>query len=726
MDPYGTDSTGSGTGTRSSGRGGMGMGGMGGGGGAGSSSDPFFERKTSSFEDDEWGDGDGFDPAGEPGGGGSGGNGRSGSAQGNRSAFEPLDSVPAIDYYGILNVERSATDDEIKVAYKRLSLTFHPDKFMDETEKLNAQKKFQTVQRAYDILSDQNKRHIYDLYGESAVDQTWDLGPRLKSKEEIREEFERRARIKREMDAQNLVKSRGEIMIELDATSVLEQRPKLTKFRGPRMAGLPVARKRTFSDMILMPELRQFVVSHAWETKLSHQTNLVLNGSVAARNGIGNGAVNATVRHVVSPLMWGEATAVISTRPAAHVKLVRNFESDVFTTVTGSMTTLSMPPHLRFVAGRQLTSHSTGFVSYDPGLFSIASWGAEDPDVLGHSSCTMGVVHRLRGREWGCEIKAGVVESHVSINHTRPMPGHIRARVEMVASTGGGVRLSVTTDRRIDRNTRVGMGIHCGSSGGVSLRLRVSRLGQRFSIPIFLSSDPNFRLAFFAFTIPLLTGMAADRLVLYPWRQQRIAKSIERVRIENAEALDERRRDGMQAIDLMRESVARRVEMEESRNGLVIIQALYGKLPPSELTSVRALSPQGIKGMAAAIRKQITSVLTPSLSALNLDPSASSSALPYTVGADGALHTDPADQPPQPLLPQEDWIDVTIPVQALVSNGQLHVGGGYSKSNIIGFWDPCFGEKKRLRITYQFQGRIHQVEVDDRAPVAAPLRAHIV
>lgn len=44
------------------------------------------------------------------------------------------------------------------------------------------------------------------------------------------------------------------------------------------------------------------------------------------------------------------------------------------------------------------------------------------------------------------------------------------------------------------------------------------------------------------------------------------------------------------------------------------------------------------------------------------------------------------------------------------------------KANIIGFYDPCLGEPKKLRITYRFQGKLHQVEVDDQIPVAAPLR----
>jgi DnaJ family protein C protein 11 len=45
-----------------------------------------------------------------------------------------------------------------------------------------------------------------------------------------------------------------------------------------------------------------------------------------------------------------------------------------------------------------------------------------------------------------------------------------------------------------------------------------------------------------------------------------------------------------------------------------------------------------------------------------------------------------------------------------------------NQAQIVGFYDPCLGESKKLRITYKFQGKLHQIEVDDRGAVAAPLR----
>lgn len=67
------------------------------------------------------------------------------------------------DYYGILGVRKDATQEEIKKAYKRLALKYHPDRNPDNKEE--AAKKFMEVSEAYEVLSDPQKRQIYDRYG---------------------------------------------------------------------------------------------------------------------------------------------------------------------------------------------------------------------------------------------------------------------------------------------------------------------------------------------------------------------------------------------------------------------------------------------------------------------------------------------------------------------------------------------------------------------------------
>lgn len=65
-----------------------------------------------------------------------------------------------MDYYGILNLARNATSDEIKQAYRKLALTSHPD--IVKTDKQEAEEKFKEINLAYDTLSDPIKRREYD------------------------------------------------------------------------------------------------------------------------------------------------------------------------------------------------------------------------------------------------------------------------------------------------------------------------------------------------------------------------------------------------------------------------------------------------------------------------------------------------------------------------------------------------------------------------------------
>ena len=66
------------------------------------------------------------------------------------------------DYYKVLGVSKSATDDELKKAYRKLALKYHPDK----NKAPEAEEKFKSIGEAYNVLSDPKKRQIYDQYGE--------------------------------------------------------------------------------------------------------------------------------------------------------------------------------------------------------------------------------------------------------------------------------------------------------------------------------------------------------------------------------------------------------------------------------------------------------------------------------------------------------------------------------------------------------------------------------
>ncbi|MDH7483973.1 MAG: DnaJ domain-containing protein, partial [Spirochaetales bacterium] len=71
------------------------------------------------------------------------------------------------DYYEVLGVPKTATKDEIKKAYRRLAIQYHPDKNPGDK---TAEEKFKEATEAYEVLSDDQKRQAYDQFGFAGVE----------------------------------------------------------------------------------------------------------------------------------------------------------------------------------------------------------------------------------------------------------------------------------------------------------------------------------------------------------------------------------------------------------------------------------------------------------------------------------------------------------------------------------------------------------------------------
>lgn len=95
----------------------------------------------------------------------------------NKTVGRLTNALDNEDYYAILGLQRQPppSDADIRAAYHQLSLTFHPDKHAPERSSA-VRKRFDSIQTAYKILLDPQKRSVYDLLGAEAVKQQWSRG----------------------------------------------------------------------------------------------------------------------------------------------------------------------------------------------------------------------------------------------------------------------------------------------------------------------------------------------------------------------------------------------------------------------------------------------------------------------------------------------------------------------------------------------------------------------
>nr|XP_045006362.1 dnaJ homolog subfamily C member 11 isoform X1 [Jaculus jaculus] len=540
------------------------------------------------------------------------------------------------DYYSLLNVRREASSEELKAAYRRLCMLYHPDKHRDPELKSQAERLFNLVHQAYEVLSDPQTRAIYDIYGKRGLEmEGWEVVERRRTPAEIREEFERLQREREERRLQQRTNPKGTISVGVDATDLFDRYDE--EYEDVSGSGFPQI------------EINKMHISQSIEAPLTATDTAILSGSLSTQNGNGGGSINFALRRVTSAKGWGELEfgAGDLQGPLLGLKLFRNLTPRCFVTTNCALqfSSRGIRPGLTTVLARNLDKNTVGYLQW--------RWGIQ-------SAMNTSIVRDTKTSHFTVALQLGIPHSFALISYQHKFQDDDQTRVKGSLKAGFfGTVVEYGAERKISRHSVLGAAVSIGVPQGVSLKVKLNRASQTYFFPIHLTDQLLPSAVFYATVGPLVIYFAMHRLIIKPYLRAQKEKELEKQRESTASDILQKKQEAEAAVRLMQESVRRIIEAEESRMGLIIVNAWYGKF-----VNDRSKKSEKVK-----------------------------------------------------------VIDVTVPLQCLVKDSKLILTEA-SKAGLPGFYDPCVGEEKNLRVLYQFRGVLHQVMVPDSEALRIPKQSH--
>ncbi|KAK3156876.1 hypothetical protein QOZ80_2AG0113240 [Eleusine coracana subsp. coracana] len=435
------------------------------------------------------------------------------------------------ELYALLHLSPDASDEEIRRAYRKFAQIYHPDKYQDPQMKDVATENFQRIRDAYEILSDENKRQIYDIYGMEGLTSGLELGPKLNKPEEIKEQLERLRRRKEEEKLFIHTRSTGSIVANFSIPQYLD--------------GYGIMRGMGMSSEVELPVSKKNTVTVGG--------NLVVNGSA------GTGAASTVLRHQLSSVSSIEFMATAGLRSVLGVQTSRQISPHSTATSGLAVSLRDGSINLSNAWTRQLTESCVGNIQLVLGDESSISVGWQKKD---EKSSAAG------------EVKFGTNSFGASAHYTHRFSpkshGRIAGRVGSSAldfEIGGGRRISEFSTVRMMYN----IGIQ-----GVSWRFELHRAGQKLVIPVLLSTDLNALFATTAFAIPSTLYFLLQTYVVKPYYIKREKQKALEKMDDLSTQLTEARKAAKKAQKLLEPVSNRKKNGQMENDGLVVTRAMYG------------------------------------------------------------------------------------------------------------------------------------------------------
>ncbi|XP_052211531.1 chaperone protein dnaJ 13 isoform X1 [Diospyros lotus] len=435
------------------------------------------------------------------------------------------------ELYALLHVSPEASDEEIRKAYRQWAQVYHPDKYQSPQMKEIATNNFQRICEAYEILSDENRRQIYDIYGMEGLTSGLELGPKLNKAEEIKEELERLRRRKEHEKMSAHTQPSGLILANLSLPQFLQG--------GGIVRGLEM--------------------SSQFQSQISKRNAIAIGGNLAVNGKSGGGAASAVVRHQISSVSSIEFMASTGLRAVLGVQTSRQLSLHSTATMGFAMSLKDGSVNLSNSWTRQLSETSNGNIQLvlGPESFVAVGWQKKEEKMSASG-----------------EIKIGTSSFGASAHYTHRFSTKSHGRI---AGRFGSTNLEIEIGggRKISQFSTVRMLYSVGIQG-IFWRFELHRAGQKLIIPILLSRHLNPVTATGAFIIPTSIYFLLKNFVVKPYYLKREQlKALENMEKTSAQ-VKEARAAAEKAQQLLQNVAKRKMSKQIETRGLVITRAVYG------------------------------------------------------------------------------------------------------------------------------------------------------
>ncbi|CAG7907937.1 unnamed protein product [Brassica rapa] len=435
------------------------------------------------------------------------------------------------ELYALLNLSPEASDEEIRRAYRQWAQVYHPDKSPSPLMKEVAEENFKRICEAYEILSDETKRLIYDLYGMEGLASGLELGPRLSKAEEIREELER---IKRREEAAKKMAHfmpTGSILFNLSVPSFLE------------------------GDGIM----RGMVMASQVQSQLSKDDAVAIAGNLAANQRSGGGIGTVILRRQLSPVSSIEFVASTGLQSLIGMQTTRQLSIHSTATINISKSFSDGSINLTNTWTRQLSETSSGNIELALGM---------------RSGITVGWKKRDENVSAGGDLKIETGGLGASARYTRKLSSKSHGRIAGRIGSNA-LEIEVGGGRKISEFSTVRMMYTIGLKG-VFWKLELHRGGQKLIVPVLLSAYISPVFATGAFIVPTSLYFLLKKFVVKPYMQKREKRKA----LENTEKtygkVREARASAEKAQQLLQNVATRKKNRQAETGGLIVTKALYG------------------------------------------------------------------------------------------------------------------------------------------------------